>query len=711
MLRLSKLISALLLLQLNVTAQWTKTAGPPGMSVNCFYGVGNTLFAGCSAKAVFRSVDNGVNWQASNTGIENLSVFSLIAKSGFLFAGTTDGVYRSADNGATWQPFNTNLSGKFVQTLYVSNGFIYVGTTGQGLFKSNDNGSTWTDASGGALGSSTIHAVTFSSPNLVVVADNLIFYSIDNGDSWFYEPTSPVLLVGESSFLTNRDSILLVAGRGIYRSFDAGVHWGNFIPVIPSAKQANINGLIRVSNTIAAGSKVGIFYSTDFGVSWKTITANGLRNGSWFTHQFYNYGNTLLLGYDEIGIAYSNDKGKNWNYTLNGFTPTASIDNAMTSSGNAVLTGTHGDGVYASSNAGNSWSRIGTASNADTLSNSNVFATLVVNGNILLAGTCGNGLYRSTNNGATWTRIRNGLSQTSGFLCIQSLAKTTDNILMGTDKGLYYSTDLGLSWNASNITGTGFNIEGIAANGAVACAASESIILNNKIYRSTNNGVTWTSVFETSASDFACMASDGANHFYAGTLNSGNLVSNNNGASWQNVGSGIPNGSGGFTIGVLRNNVFIGNNTGVYFSNNNGLSFTQQNTGFDPAPNNVVQGLTFTATDVYAGLFGNSVWRRPLADFGISTLPTTENKSELKISVTPNPVTGQSVLRYHLVNAGNVIINVYRADGSLVQNLLNNMQQSGDHETYISKNKLHPGNYYVVVVTGNSHASVIFTVE
>jgi len=336
MLNLKQIFTVFLLLSFSASAQWIKTQGPPGMNVNCFYRVGNTLFAGTSAKGVFRSSNSGASWQPSNTGIANKAVHSLIAKDAFLFAGTDDGVYRSSDNGTTWQPFNTNLLGKTIQSLYVSNGFIYAGTVAFGLFKSNDNGQNWTDANGGALGSSTIHAITFASPNLVVVSDNLIFYSNDNGDSWFYEYTSPFLLVGTSSFLNSHDSLILVSGRGVYRSFDDGVHWSNFIPVIPTNRNASINGLGMVNNIVVAGSKVGIYYSQNFGATWKAVPAAGLRNGNWFTHQFYIYGNTLLLGYDEIGVARSTDKGRNWSYALNGFTPAASIDNALSATGSLL---------------------------------------------------------------------------------------------------------------------------------------------------------------------------------------------------------------------------------------------------------------------------------------------------------------------------------------------------------------------------------------
>lgn len=697
-------LTILLMINIDALAQWTKTAGPPGINVNYFYQSGNVLFAATTARGVFRSTDNGLTWHASNSGMANSTVFTIIGENEFLFAGTDNGVFRSSDSGLTWQSFSKGIEQKFVKTFYIANGYLFAGTVGSGLYKSSDLGLTWTDANGNALSSSIIHAITFAAPHLVVVADNLVFYSDDNGDSWLYEYTSPFILTGIPSFFTTADSVILVAGRGIYRSFDGGVNWGNFIPVIPAKQQANIMGLISTADKIIAGSRKGIFYSSDFGETWKSLPSVGLRDGSWFDHYFYASGNNLLLAFDEIGVAYSADKGRSWYYTLNGFTPAATIDDAVTTSGKFLLSGTHGDEVYASSNSGNSWTKIGTANNADTLSNSNIFSLLVVSNSIILAGTCEHGLYRSADKGATWTRIRNGLpEQQSGFLCVNSLAATTGNILIGTDKGLYYSSDLGLSWNPTNITGTGFDIVGIAANGTVACAASESIVQSNKIYRSADDGITWSSVFENFATDFTTIASNGVNHFYAGTLNGTNLLSNNNGLSWQNFGPGIPPSNGGYAIASTGNNVFTGNNAGVYFSNNAGATFTEQNTGLDASPNRSVQGLAVDRAYVYAGLATNSVWKRPLADFGISATPM-ENAEPIDCSISPNPVINKSVIRYHVEKKSRVTLKVIRYDGMLLQNLVDQVLATGNYSAIIDADKLLPGNYYIVITIGNKHA-------
>lgn len=705
-LRFAKIVFTAILLaniQQNIHAQWQKTGGPPGINVNVFYQNNNKLFAGTSPKGVFKSVNNGVTWSAANTGIQDKNVFSLIADNNYLFAGTDSGVFRSPDNGKTWQAANQNIEQKFIVSFIFANGYLFAGAIG-GIYKSSDEGSTWSDANGSALTSSTIHDIAYASPHLVAIADNLIFYSDDDGDTWNYNPNSPFILGNNPSFLSNHDSLLLANGTGIFRSFDGGINWSNFISVAPNS---TIDGLIKTNNIVFAGTPKGIYSSNNFGKTWQKITAHGIRLGNWFTHDFYKSGNNYLLAYDEIGVGYTADTGKNWKYTLNGFPPAASIDNAILFSNNILLSGTHGDGVYNSIDAGISWRKTGTTNNRDTLSNSIIFAMLK-SGNILLAGTCGNGLYRSADNGATWVRIRNGLpQQASGYLCVQSLAKTKSSFVIGTDQGLYYSNDLGLTWLSSNISDK--YVVAVAANDSVACAAVENFTGPAAIYRSAGNAAAWNIVFQASGEDWASMGTDGKSHFYTGTLATGNYVSNNNGLSWQGVGPGIPPGTGGFAIAATGKNVFIGNATGVYFSNNHGTSFTEVNTGFNK--NHAVQGFTISSTDVYAGLFQNSIWKRPLTDFGIPlTQPQQKINNTLPVSLMPNPLVNESKLSYKLESATHVVIILYDVNGNHIKTITDAVQAKGSYMKTINRGGLHTGNYFISMLAGDKHAMINVTV-
>ena len=693
-----------------IAAQWRQTNGPQGMSVKTLFGNNNTLYAGTSAKGVFKSADNGITWHTANTGIESLTVFSIISNSNILFAGTTNGVYRSS-NGTNWQQANGGvLQNKFINKMIVANGFLFAGTQGSGLFKTNNNGNTWTDANGGTLTVANIRALTFANPNLIVVDDNLIFYSPDNGNTWNYNPNAPFILGTNTELFSKGDSVLLADGPGIFRSFDAGVTWGKFISV---SKTENILGFANAGGAMVAGTAQGTFASKNFGKTWNAIPASGLRTGYRFNNYFYASGHTLLLAFDEIGVALSNDGGRNWKNSLTGFMPAASIDNALLFSDNILLSGTHSDGLYKSTDNGNAWIKTGTTNDADTLSNGIIFSVLK-NGNTIFAGTAGNGLYRSGDNGSTWARIRNGLPQKlGGYLSVNGLAKSSTNILAATDQGFYYSTDDGLSWHAGNIAAANGSMAGVAAIDSVVCVAVQRFTGGNKIYRSINNGVNFSEVFTLFGDDFICMATDGISHFYAGSFG-GFSVSNNKGINWQIAGAGLPFGTGVYTLAAVNNNVFAGNDDGVYFSNNNGISFTQKSEGFDVSfGNSAVQGLGISPQYVFAGLFQNSVWKRPLSDFGIvNTTVKPGNKNEkINLSLYPTMVSSNATLSYSLNKEMFVKITLFNAAGLPVKNIVHEKQQAGSYNFSISRDGLYAGIYTIKFLGENTAGEIKFIVQ
>ena len=89
-------------------------------------------------------------------------------------------------------------------------------------------------------------------------------------------------------------------------------------------------------------------------------------------------------------------------------------------------------------------------------------------------------------------------------------------------------------------------------------------------------------------------------------------------------------------MAALENNVFAGNGDGVYFSNDNGQSFILKSEGFSMSfENAAVQGLSISPQFVFAGLFQNSIWKRPLSDFGIISKPAVAKDTELPSLSSP----------------------------------------------------------------------------
>ncbi|OUC14148.1 MAG: putative baseplate assembly protein [Alkalinema sp. CACIAM 70d] len=88
---------------------------------------------------------NPPTWISRNIGLPNADILCLVSHGDFWLAGTPVGLFRSNDNGITWEPSNTGLTNTYVQTLYSDYELnrILAGTASGGLFRSSDNGKTW----------------------------------------------------------------------------------------------------------------------------------------------------------------------------------------------------------------------------------------------------------------------------------------------------------------------------------------------------------------------------------------------------------------------------------------------------------------------------------------------------------------------------------------------------------------------------------------
>src|SRR5207248_8018065 len=80
------------------------------------------------------------------------TITALVASGTNLFAGTPEGVFRSSDNGTNWQETSAGLTIKNIYAFAVIGTELLVSTNGGGLFRSSDNGTNWTQASTRFLG-------------------------------------------------------------------------------------------------------------------------------------------------------------------------------------------------------------------------------------------------------------------------------------------------------------------------------------------------------------------------------------------------------------------------------------------------------------------------------------------------------------------------------------------------------------------------------
>ncbi|MBS1514569.1 MAG: T9SS type A sorting domain-containing protein [Bacteroidetes bacterium] len=167
---------------------------------------------------------------------------------------------------------------------------------------------------------------------------------------------------------------------------------------------------------------------------------------------------------------------------------------------------------------------------------------------IFLAGTVSNGIYKSYD-ANYWEKITNGLPDS---LSVSGFASRGNLIFAATSKGVYYSSNNGVSWSSRNNGLTSdYNASNIAIeqNGKLFITEDKSYALGNRgVFKSTDNGLSWVSVSEVPKNDryFFIYVSDENKIFISsrgvivGTLYEDLFVSTDGGNSFNRIGNTSP---------------------------------------------------------------------------------------------------------------------------------------------------------------------------
>lgn len=457
-----------------------------------------------------------------------------------------------------WHPTDTNI--------------IYVGSASGGLWKTTNGGTSWTPMTDD-LASLAIGAIALdpSNPQIVYIG------------------------TGEGSF--NVDAVY---GAGVFKSTDGGATWNTTGLSWTQSQNRAINSLIiDPTNTqiiyAACNSSVGgIFKSTNGGTSWTQYHSGDVKD--------------LEMHPDSTNVLYCAN-GYPW--------------------------GTAGNGIYKSTNSGVSWTLLSSGLPSATthgrieLSISPSSPTTVYAGysQTISAGAGLLGIYRTTNGGATWTQQATTPNMYSGqgwYNLVCQVHPTDANQVWSSGLDAYRSTDGGVNWTRMTIwtypEGNGQYAH--ADHHALAYKPGDpnTILIGTDggLFKSTNGGTSWVSLNNGLITyQYYAMCNDALqpNVAFGGTQDNGTNKYNNSTTHTRVLG-----GDGGYcnVDFTNSNNVYATTQRGSHYkSTNGGSSFASIQSGIvgtgawvtprvmDPTNASVL----YTGTDVvYKTTNGGASW-------------------------------------------------------------------------------------------------------
>lgn len=387
-----------------------------------------------------------LNWELEgplNIGGRINVITPLTRTSDTIFCGAANGgVFRSFDGGNQWNPVFDDFSYLAIGAIAVdplNTNTVYAGTgdrnfggssyNGNGLYRSTDLGNSWTNIGLGQVG--IITSVIVHNQN----SDHIVVGALGSG----FEKTTD---------------------RGVFLSTDGGSTWSNTLFVSDSSGVCEMvadptnsdviyacffNRVNLLDRSISRGEDSKIFKSVDGGATWNQLT-NGLPSGE----------------NSRVGIAVS-ESNPNKLYAV------------------YVGIGYNVEEIYVSNDAGTTWSGIN-ASAANGLDPNALgafgwyFGRIHVNpfneNHIILPGI---DQYESTDGGQNWN-MNVPIWWTYEVHADKHALyfKDPNTIIIGTDGGIYKTTNLGVNWSPLGelpitqfyrVTGTTFT-DGVYAGGA-----------------------------------------------------------------------------------------------------------------------------------------------------------------------------------------------------------------------------------------------------
>ncbi|NUN08065.1 MAG: T9SS type A sorting domain-containing protein [Ignavibacteriaceae bacterium] len=593
------------------------------------------------------------------------------------------GVWKSMDGGLNWSPTSDNEASLSMGAIAVDKydpNIIYAGTGeatysgasyyGRGLLKSTDGGQSWQHITAGLPSSSyfsrlVIHP-TRSSDLFAALGNSGLYKSTNAGLTWSLAISGRC---DDVLYSTTGDTVFALGSGigGIRRSIDAGNSFQAFSTGLPSMTRGHFDYCKSVPGVfyaaIYASSAVVTYKSVNFAETWSQIATGTDFRGSqaWYDlHCKVDPNNPAVAYVGTIDLWRTTDGGVSFANITNGYSggPVHVDQHNLVfhpTQPNTFLCLNDG-GVWKSTDGGNSFinqnqtltltqfyriaaspfnpARIlgGTQDNGtqQTYSTLNWAAAFGGDGgevcfnpfnqSYIIGETQNNGMMRTTNGGSSWVNATSGISSSENPAWVAPILHhpSVSGTFFTARQKIYKSTNNGQSWTAisSDLNGTSAVREmAISKTRPELMYASSS----SRLYRSLDGGVTWTllsssglpnktisSVYvhpDNSEVALVTFLGFGGNKVYKTT---------DTGTTWFPINGNLPDSpvSDIFIYNedpTAPNTYFIANDVGVFVTRNDGADWYELNNGL---PNTVIKHLDYSPERkvLRAGTHGRGVY-------------------------------------------------------------------------------------------------------
>jgi photosystem II stability/assembly factor-like uncharacterized protein len=525
------------------------------------------------------------------------------------------GVMKSTNGGTTWAPTGLTWPVKQNRTIrrlvmHPTNSKILLAATSAGLYRTADAGATWTQ-----ILSASSFDVEFQQNNgaIVYATTNQVLKSTNGGASF----TPLNASCGGSRFnieiaRSNPKVLYTLCTNGtVQKSTDAGATWNAVTNpgVSLYGYYDNVLAVSPVTDKIVYVAGFNMKRSIDGGNIWTTVPVAGHVDNH--VLKFAPGSSSTLLSGNDGGLFRSTNSGATWS-SLNkglGITQFYRVGVSRTDP-NIIVAGAQDNGnmKYASGTFTN-------ITNADGMQGFIDWS----DSNVIYAGIQYGGFFRSTNGGTSFTNVSTPVSGAwlSPWCQDPSDAKT---LYAGTDK-VYKSNDQGTTWTA--ISGT---LAGIGRFTVLKVAESNPQVIyagsGTKLYRTTNGGGAWTDVtagLPVATNFLTDIAIDDADPDLAYATFSGYVAgekvyrTSNGGSAWTNISGTLPN----MPVNTIASEksvghpIYIGTDAGVYYKTDILPDWIPYKFGL---PNVIVDDLRihYGTKTITAASYGRGIWRAPL---------------------------------------------------------------------------------------------------